>query len=292
MVPGFCPPCSPHVPPYLHIPSCQRAAKSQQTSIDKINKIRSAPVFSEETTIFHGLLQSNLPESEKASDRLAEEAHVLLSAGTDSSANTLSAITYHLLTNPSKLRMLRAELKAAIPEGHFPTFSQVENLPYLSAVIQEGLRIHPAVSTRQERVAPDEDLFYTGHSTGTIYELPAGTCIAMSAVLLSRLPDIYPSPTEFRPERFLENPRLKRHQLTFSRGTRMCLGINLAYQEMYIILAGLFLRYDGWDGTGEQKGATLELWGTTGEDVEIVRDLVTENLKSDTLGVRVMVRGS
>lgn len=261
-----------------------------QLAIEKINRIRSTAAFSEETTIFHGLLQSNLPESEKTSDRLAEEAAVLLSAGTDSSANTLSAITYHLLADPSKLERLRAELKVAVPEGCLPKFAQVENLPYLSAVIQEGLRLHPAVSSRQQRVAPDEDLLYTNCSTSTTYKIPAGTCTSMTPVLLSRLPDIYPSPSEFRPERFLENPKLKQYQLTFSRGTRMCLGINLAYQEMYIILAGLFGKFDVWDGTGEQNSLTLELYKTTREDVEIVRDLVTENVKNDSLGVRVIVR--
>ena len=228
---------------------------------------------------------------EKSSSRLAEEAQNLLAAGTDSTANTLAALTYQLLTNPQILQKLRAELQEAIPEGSLPIFPNIENLPYLSAVIQEGLRLHPAVSTRQERVAPDEDLFYTDEKSKKTYRIPAETCVAMSPVLLSRLPEVYPSPGEFRPERFIEDPKLKRHQLTFSRGTRICLGINLAYQEMYMILAALFRAYDGWDGTGKQKGSTLELFETTSGDVEIARDLVTENMKADSQGVRVTVRG-
>lgn len=247
--------------------------------------------MAEETqTIFHGLLQSALPESEKSPARLAEEAGVLLSAGTDSTANTLAAITYHLLANPLKLKRLRAELLDTIPEGSSPTFARIEALPYLSAVIQEGLRLHPAVSTRQERVAPDEDLFYTNESTRTTYKIPAGTCIAMTPVLLSRLPEFYTSPAEFRPERFLEDPSLKRYQMTFSRGSRICLGINLAYQEMYMLLAGLFRRYDVWDKSREQKLLTLELFQTTRDDIDIARDLVTENMKADSQGVRLMIR--
>ena len=57
---------------------------------------------------------------------------------------------------------------------------------------------------------------------------------------------------------------------------------------MYLILAGLFGKYDVWDGTGKQKSLTLELFKTTREDVDIVRDLVTENVKNDSLGVRVV----
>jgi cytochrome P450 len=258
----------------------------------KINKIRSSTAQAEETrTIFHGLLQSDLPESEKSSARLAEEAQNLLAAGTDSTANTLAAITYHLLSDPDKLQKLQAELHSAVPKGSLPTFSKIETLPYLSAIIQEGLRLHPAVAVRQERVAPEEDLVYTDDKNGKTYKIPAGTCMSMNAVLLSRLPEVYPSPQEFRPERFLDNPKLKRYQLTFSRGTRICAGINLAYQEMYMILAAVFTRYDAWDGTGKQKSMTLELFETTNEDVDCIRDLVTEVVKDDSKGVRAMVRG-
>lgn len=257
----------------------------------QIDRIRSTSEASEDATIFHGLLRSDLPDSEKSSARLAEEAVVLLAAGTDSSANTMSAITYHLLTNPKQLKRLQAELKDAVPGDEMPSFASLESLPYLSAVIQEGLRLHPAVSSRQQRIAPDDDLFYTNPDTKITYKIPAGTTISMNPLLLSRLADIYPSPGEFRPERFLENPKLKQYNLTFSRGTRICLGINLAYQEMYIILAGLFKKFDAWDGTGEQKSMTLELFETTRDDIDIVRDLVTEGVKEGSLRVRVRVRG-
>lgn len=258
----------------------------------KIDKIRSSTVGEEGArTIFHGLLQSDLPESEKSSARLAEESQNLLAAGTDSTANTLTAITYHLLSDPDKLQRLQAELRSVVPKGSLPKFSDVENLPYLSAVVQEGLRQHPAVASRQERVAPEEDLIYTDEKRGQTYRLPAGTCLAMNPVLLSRLSEVYPSPQEFRPERFLDDAKLKRHQLAFSRGSRICAGINLAYQEMYMILAAVFTRYEAWDGTGKQKSPTLELFETTRKDVDCVRDLVTEVVSDDSKGVRIVVRG-
>ena len=258
----------------------------------KIDKIRSSTAYAEPTqTIFHGMLQSDLPESEKSSARLADEAMNLLSAGTDSTANTLAVIVYHLLSNPDKLQKLQAELRGALPPDSLTDFSKIETLPYLSAVIQEGLRLHPAVATRQERVAPEEELVYTDEKSQKTYRIPAGTCMAMNPVLLSRLPEVYPSPQEFRPERFLDNPKLKRYQLTFSRGTRICVGINLAYQELYMILAALFRRYDSWDGTGKQQSLTLELFETTRRDVDCEKDLVTEVVSLDSKGVRVFVRG-
>jgi cytochrome P450 len=267
----------------------------QQAAIERINKIKESQrkgdySSGDRQTIFHGLLSSSLPDSEKASARLAEEASVLLSAGTDSSASTLSAITYHLLFTPRILSTLKSELETAIPDKnarHFPSFGKVEQLPYLSAVIQEGLRLYPAVAGRQQRVAPLEDLVYTS-PTGVSYALPRGTTMSMNPILLSRKADVYPDPGVFRPERFLENPRLRDKGFTFSRGSRMCLGMQLAYQEMYVILAGLVGRFDGCEG-GEREW--LELFGTDRSDVEIVRDLVTENIRDGSVGVRVLVKG-
>jgi len=130
-----------------------------------------------EPTIFHGLLStSNLPESEKATPRLVDEARILLAAGTDTTANTLAAITYHLLANPDFLSKLKEELAIAMPDSTMPKLSQIEGLPYLTAVIQEGLRLHPSVSFRQDRVAPDEDLFYEDVKRGKQYIIPRGVC--------------------------------------------------------------------------------------------------------------------
>jgi hypothetical protein len=55
-----------------------------------------------------------------------------------------------------------------------------------------------------------------------------------------------------------------------------------------VILAGLVGRFDGGEGG---KGEWLELFGTDRSDVEIVRDLVTENIRDGSLGVRVLVKG-
>jgi cytochrome P450 len=129
-------------------------------------------------TIFHGLLSnSSLPESEKSTSRLVDEARILLAAGTDTTANTLAAITYHLLANPEILRKLKIELEGAIPDPDaMPESSKIESLPYLTAVIQEGIRLHPGVSIRQDRVAPDEDLFFEDLRSGKKYVIPRGVC--------------------------------------------------------------------------------------------------------------------
>jgi cytochrome P450 len=146
----------------------------------KIEEVREATRKKTEDkmapTIFHGLLiNDNLPESEKATSRLVDEARIILAAGTDTTANTLAAITYHLLANPGILKRLKDELAIAIPNPNtMPESSQIEGLPYLTAVIQEGIRLHPGVSFRQDRIAPDEDLLYEDMKRGKRYIVPRG----------------------------------------------------------------------------------------------------------------------
>lgn len=144
------------------------------------------------------------------------------------SAPTLAAITYQLLANPDLLRKLKVELADAIPDPtNPPTCQQVENLPYLSAVIQETFRLHPGIVLRSSRVSPDEDLHYDDGSNPP-WIIPAGTPISMSVSILHSNPDIFPEPYEFKPERWLENPRLDRYLFTFSKGTRNCIGYVLS----------------------------------------------------------------
>lgn len=127
-------------------------------------------------TIFHGLISNpNLPESEKVTDRLLDEARVLIGAGTDTTANTLAALTYHILANPEVLKRLKAELAEAMPDAEaMPELARLETLPYLTAVIQEGIRLHPGACIRQERVAPDEDLLYEDSKSGKKYIITKG----------------------------------------------------------------------------------------------------------------------
>jgi hypothetical protein len=78
---------------------------------------------------------------------------------------------------------------------------------------------------------------------------------------------------------------------TRQRLTRRETQINLAHQELQIVLAGVFRKYDLYDGTGRQKGPTLELFETTREhDVDMAADFVSAAIRADSVGVRVLIR--
>lgn len=96
----------------------------------------------------------------------------------------------------------------------------------------------------------------------------------------------------FRPERYLENPKLIRSRLlTFSKGGRQCIGINLAYQELQTFTAGIFRKYGQFDpDRAEQGGLTLELVDTTVDDITMYADYLTPGYRPGSKGCQVRVR--
>jgi cytochrome P450 len=276
------------------LPAMGDLFRMQEGWAKQIEDIRSSKDRgNDRDTIFHGILNSSLPEEEKTTERLKQEAQAVVLAGQDTMAYTFAAITYHLLANAHILKKLRNELIGAIPNpDEPPTYAQVEHLPYLSAVIQEGIRLHPAAVLRMQRVSPNEALHYADTKNNIDWTIPAGTPISMTAPLIQSNPEIFPAPNDFRPERWLENPNLGRYMLSFNKGSRVCLGMHLAYEELHIVLAGIFRKYDLYDDklTEKPAGPTLALYDTTRRDVDIVADLLLAGVSKGSKGVRVVAR--
>ncbi|CAK7235054.1 hypothetical protein SBRCBS47491_009159 [Sporothrix bragantina] len=259
----------------------------------KASGARNGGEVPEQNSIFHEVLASDIDADNKATERLVDEAMVLAIAGADTTALTLAAIAFHVLSDPAVFSRLRAELDVAIPDPtKFPDPVKLDALPFLNALIEETLRMYPSATLRQDRVAPDEDLVYTyPDGTGRTLMLPRGTTIGMTAPLLNRSPALYGDPDVFRPDRFLEDPTLTRRSMTFSRGARQCIGINLAYQELQTFTAGLFRKYSPYDPTlKQQPGPTLELYDTTLADIQLHADYVTAHPYPGSQGVRVRIR--
>ena len=150
---------------------------------------------------------------------------------------TLSNLTFELLVNPPILKQLKRELAEALPSANtHPTSAQLENLPYLSAIIQEGLRLHPPVTMRMQRISPDEPLIYYDPLAKHEWVIPAGTSVSMDAPTVSMNPKIFPEPHKFVPERWIDNKGLDKYLLTFSKGSRMCLGYVLRLNVGFRIL--------------------------------------------------------
>ncbi|KAF2177011.1 cytochrome P450, partial [Zopfia rhizophila CBS 207.26] len=244
-------------------------------------------------TIFQQIMASKLPPSEKTYLRLVQDAGLVISAGTVSTAWALTVGTFHLLSEPEALQKLQAELLEVIPNRSVSAnVVELEKLPYLAAVIQESLRLSVGGSHRSQRISPDEATIFTDRGTNKMWSIPSGTPMSMSHLLLFRDERIFPSHEKFRPERWLNNPAMERYQFAWSKGTRNCLGMNLAMAEILLMFAGIFRNFESGVGLRiEDSIGRIELFETDVSDVETVGDGGVPLQKPGSKGVRVRVLG-
>ena len=231
-------------------------------------------------TIFDAMLDADVPPHEKTSSRLTAEAQTLTAAGSLTTANTLDVTIYHLLTNPTCLTCLRQELDVAIPNPKMlPSTAELEKLPYLTAVIHEALRLGKGVPHRLARVSPDVSYRYGD------WVIPRGAPISMSSLGTLEHPGIFPDPHSFVPERWLpfdapEVRHRRKYLIVFGGGSRMCLGLNLAWAELYLTVAAVVRRL----------GGRLRLDNVEFErDLKIVVDGFNPLPSRDSKGLRVFV---
>ncbi|KAF1948662.1 putative cytochrome P450 [Byssothecium circinans] len=247
----------------------------QSTADLKEHELKSTKRY---RTIFEEIRNDpDLPPQEKTTDRLTDEATILVIAASETPAKSLSLIIFHLLRNPEVLAKARQELSAlSLPTDEMFSLPQLEPLPYLSAIIKEGLRLHGGIVARSQRVAKHETLHCAG------FDIPPGTPLSTSSYCMHRNPAIFPKPSTFLPERWLApeingGRQLERYLVAWGKGTRSCVGKNLGQAELYITLAEVIRRFD------------FTLFETDEGDVEIGRDWYVMQPEKNSPGVRVTV---
>ncbi|PWY66106.1 cytochrome P450 [Aspergillus heteromorphus CBS 117.55] len=179
---------------------------------------------------------------------LLAQANVLVIAGSDTTATALTTLIYYLAAHQDKLWHLQQELRETFDESSDMTSEKLQGMPYLNAVIEEGLRICPPTSFGLPRISP-----------GAMVEgqlIPKGTVVSTSSWTTAHREDYFHDARGFHPERWLPgthglwNARFQHDHLAaskpFSLGPRGCLGVNLAYMEMRISLAKLAWKFD-WE---------------------------------------------
>lgn len=180
---------------------------------------------------------------------LYADANVFIMAGSETSATLLAVAAYFLLRSPDKLARLRDEVRGAFPRGEADvTFASVGPgcLPYLLAVVNECLRIHPALPAGINRVVPQGGAVVDGRpvAAGTVLQVPHWAAYHAEAN--------FADPWLFVPERWLpEGERPARYDADrrdvfqpFSFGQRNCIGRSLAYVEVKTALSRLLVAFD------------------------------------------------
>ena len=173
--------------------------------------------------------------------------HVLSIAGSDTTATAIRATILHIITNPRVNERLLEEIRDASITTDVISDAEARTMPYLQAVIKEGLRIWPPVAGLQSKEAPPQGDTWKG------VFIPGGTRIGYCAWGIYRDEELWGKDAgEFRPERWLnaDEAKLKEMESTldliFSYGRWQCLGRPVATMELNKIFVQVSASYILW----------------------------------------------
>jgi cytochrome P450 len=173
-------------------------------------------------TIFQDYVDADLPPSIKTAQGFVDDADIFIGAGYETSGHTLSTATFHILDNMSVYEKLVSDLCTHWPDPTLiPSWKELENIPYLHATVKEAVRMAMGVSMRLPRVNHLSPVRYRQ------WKIPPHTIISMTQRDILFEPSIFTDPYIFKPERWLDaktSKHLDKHLVSFSRGTRGCIG--------------------------------------------------------------------
>jgi len=188
---------------------------------------------------------------------LHDEVLNILIAGRDTTAASLTFAVYFLCMYPRVLERLRAEVLEKVGSSRRPTYADIKDMRYLRAVINETLRLYPAVPF-DVRVSVNEGVLPNPDPNGKPFYVPPKTTIFYSVFAMHRRTEYWgPDANEFDPDRFLDE-RVNKYLtpnpfifLPFNAGPRICLGQQFAYNEMSFFLIKLLQRFSSMELVSE-----------------------------------------
>ncbi|POX80706.1 cytochrome P450 [Mycobacterium kansasii] len=162
----------------------------------------------------------------------------LITAGYETTSGALAWAAHALLTLPGAWETVAREVDRELG-GNPPAADDIGSLTYLNGLVQETLRLYSPGVISARRVM--RDLVFDGH------RIRSGRLLIFSAYVTHRLPEIWPAPREFRPQRWdPDSPDYRKpapHEfIPFSGGLHRCIGAVMATTEMTVMLARLVAR--------------------------------------------------
>ncbi|CAG9984159.1 unnamed protein product [Clonostachys byssicola] len=175
-------------------------------------------------------------------DELDANVETLVIAGSETTATALSGASYHLTTNPRVLKKLANEIRCSYTSEDEIDLLTSAKLPYLNAVVEEVLRMYPPAPNALPRETPPQGDVILGET------IPGNTVLGCAHYVMYHSESNFKRAMDFVPERFMGDPEFENDRRDclqpFNVGPRNCLGKNLAYAEMRMILARLVWNFD------------------------------------------------
>jgi cytochrome P450 len=187
----------------------------------------------------HDILSIMIQMHEEDPERLSEDellghTTTMFRGGYNPSGMALYWTIFLLAQHHQKMKKVSEELDQRV-KGSAPTPEEVESMPYLEGALKEAMRLFPA-GTWTGRLAM-QDFALASQS------FSKGTWVLMSPYITHRIPELFPEPYRFQPERWLSIRRSAYEFMPFSAGPRYCIGTSLAMMQLKIALTILFKRY-------------------------------------------------
>ncbi|KAJ3494156.1 hypothetical protein NLG97_g4262 [Lecanicillium saksenae] len=179
-------------------------------------------------------------------------AATLYAAGTETTSATLTSFILAMIMFPNVQQKAQEEIDRVIGRGRLPSFKDQENLPYINRIVTESYRWFPNLPMGIAHQS-DEDLVFAG------FDIPKGTCIFPAIWGICHDPQLYPNPSDFDPDRYLDarnepDPR----EVVFGFGRRICPGRFLAEASIFISIAHILAAFKIGKAT-DQYGADIEV---------------------------------
>jgi cytochrome P450 family 110 len=207
-------------------------AEIEERKAQDLSDLKEKSAKADRTDILSVLMTARDDQGEAMSDQeLRDQLMTLLLLGHETTASGLTWAFYWIHRHPDCLDRLRAEIATA------ENAVAISQLPYLTAVCKEALRVYPIALISQPRKVKQ---------TVTIgnHEYEPGTVLIPCIYLTHRSAAIYENPEQFQPERFLERKFSPYEFLAFGGGNRSCIGMALSLFEMKLVLATVLSQYE------------------------------------------------
>ncbi|KAJ9181460.1 hypothetical protein P3X46_009588 [Hevea brasiliensis] len=176
-------------------------------------------------------------------------------AGTETTSGTIEWILAELFRHSESRRKVKEELNRVVGPKRKIEESDIDELPYLQAVIKESMRLHTVLPLLLRRNTLQGTNFMG-------YDIPKDTQVFINAWAIGRDPDTWEDPLSFKPERFLGSDIDYRGQhfelLPFGSGRRICVGFPLAHRMLHLALASLLHSFD-WELGSNSAPETIDM---------------------------------
>ena len=164
---------------------------------------------------------------------------LLVWAGHETTAGHISWGLIDLLQHPAYLQSVRDEQADILGDGRDLSMVEVRQLQRIEWALKETERLHPVAFVMMRKAAET----FVWHD----FRIPQDAMVFVAPTLSHRMPEVFPDPDQYRPERFspeYDKSRQPHSLIGFGGGVHRCAGVHFAYLEMKIVLSLLFQQYD------------------------------------------------